>query len=127
MAGYKYEIQKEFHFSASHQLTHLPDGHQCARLHGHNYIVVVVLGSNELNEDGFVKDYGELKPLKKYIDTMLDHRHLNDVFSFHTTAENMSKHIYTLCKERFGWEEVVEVRFSETPKTWARYRGEVNE
>lgn len=122
--GYKYEIQKEFHFSASHQLHHLPEGHQCARLHGHNYIVVVVLGSNELNEDGFVRDYGELKPLKEYIDNTLDHRHLNDVFpsGFRTTAENMSKFLFDLCKHNFGWDEVIEVRVSETPKTWARYR-----
>lgn len=120
--GYKYEIQKEFHFSASHQLTHLPEGHQCARLHGHNYIVVVVLGSNELNEDGFVRDYGELKPLKQLIDNNLDHKHLNDVFDFYTTAENMAKHLFYICKEAFGWEEVIEVRVSETPKTWARYR-----
>lgn len=120
--GYKYEIQKEFHFSASHQLTHLPEGHQCARLHGHNYIVVVVLGSNELNEDGFVKDYGELKPLKEFIDNNLDHKHLNDVFDFYTTAENMAKTLFHICKDAFGWKEVIEVRVSETPKTWARYR-----
>jgi 6-pyruvoyltetrahydropterin/6-carboxytetrahydropterin synthase len=126
MTGYKYEIQKEFHFSASHQLTHLPEGHQCARLHGHNYIVVVVLGSNTVNSDGFVKDYGELKPLKEYIDKVLDHRHLNEIFDFHTTAENMAFFLYNLCRGKFGWNEVIEVRVSETPKTWARYRGEVN-
>jgi 6-pyruvoyltetrahydropterin/6-carboxytetrahydropterin synthase len=120
--SYKYEISKEFHFSASHQLEHLPLDHQCARLHGHNYIVVAVLGSNELNEDGFVRDYGELKPLKNYIDGELDHRHLNELFDFYTTAENLSRHLYEWCKSN-GLEQVVEVRVSETPKTWARYRG----
>jgi len=118
----KYEIQKEFHFSASHQLDHLPDYHQCARMHGHNYIVVVVLGADELNSDGFVKDYGDLKPFKDYIDNKLDHRHLNDVLPFKTTAENMAKHFYYLCRGKFEWDNVVEVRVSETPKTWARYR-----
>lgn len=39
-----FRITKEFHFSASHQLTGLPEDHQCARLHGHNYIVEVELG-----------------------------------------------------------------------------------
>jgi len=119
-----YEIQKEFHFSASHQLDHLPDYHQCARLHGHNYKLVVVLASNTLNENGFVKDYGELKPLKEYIDNKLDHRHLNELFDFYTTAENMSQYFYNLCKDEFGWDEVVGVSLSETPKTWARYRKE---
>lgn len=120
MKIFKYEIQKEFHFSASHQLQGLPEGHQCGRLHGHNYIVVVVLGSNELNEHGFVVDYGELKPFKKYIDDVMDHRHLNEVFDFQTTAENMAKHLYGLATSY--WKEVIEVRVSETPKTWARFR-----
>ncbi len=35
-----FTITKEFHFSASHQLSHLPEDHQCARLHGHNYVAV---------------------------------------------------------------------------------------
>ena len=122
MTPYKYEIQKEFHFSASHQLQGLPEGHQCGRLHGHNYIVVVVLGSNELDEHGFVVDYGELKPLKDFIDSKMDHRHLNDVFDFQTTAENMAKYLYDYAKGL--WKEVIEVRISETPKTWSRYRGE---
>ncbi|MEP6067936.1 MAG: 6-carboxytetrahydropterin synthase, partial [Paracoccaceae bacterium] len=63
-----YRITKEFHFSASHQLLNLPEDHQCARLHGHNYIVIVELASTSLNSNGFVRDYGELKPLKTYID-----------------------------------------------------------
>ena len=122
MNQYKYEIQKEFHFSASHQLKGLPEGHQCGRLHGHNYKVIIVLGSNELNEHGFVVDYGELKPFKKYIDDHLDHRHLNGIFHFQTTAENLAKFLYKLAKNM--WPEVIEVRVSETPKTWATYRGE---
>jgi 6-pyruvoyltetrahydropterin/6-carboxytetrahydropterin synthase len=115
-----FRISKEFHFSASHQLAHLPDDHQCARLHGHNYIVVVELSAAELNSDGFVRDYHELKPLKIYIDDVFDHRHLNDVMDVPSTAENMSKHFYDWCKAR--WHEVTAVKVSETPKTWAEYR-----
>jgi len=61
-----YLISKEFHFSASHQLDYLPESHQCARLHGHNYIVVVELASESLNDDGFVRDYTELSLFKDY-------------------------------------------------------------
>jgi 6-pyruvoyltetrahydropterin/6-carboxytetrahydropterin synthase len=82
-----YRIMKEFHFSASHQLSHLPKGHQCARLHGHNYVVVVELASASLNADGFVRDYAELKALKRYIDEAFDHRHLNEVMEVASTAE----------------------------------------
>ena len=52
-------ISKEFHFSASHQLHGLKEGHPCGRFHGHNYIVKIFL-SGEPNKDGFVQDYGEL-------------------------------------------------------------------
>ena len=45
-------ISKEFHFSASHQLFGLKEGHPCGRLHGHNYIVKIFL-SGEPNKDGF--------------------------------------------------------------------------
>jgi 6-pyruvoyltetrahydropterin/6-carboxytetrahydropterin synthase len=114
-----YTITKRFDFSASHQLSGLPDGHQCARLHGHNYIVEVELQSDTLNDTGFVVDYGELKPLKEYIDGTLDHRHLNDVLPFQTSAENMARHLYQWSKAI--WPQVSAVRVSETPKTWAEY------
>jgi len=116
-----YRITKEFHFSASHQLSGLPADHQCARMHGHNYIVMVELSAVELNDYGFVRDYTELRPLKHYIDEEIDHRHLNDVFDHDlVTAEYMAKHFFDWCKGR--WPETTAVKVSETPKTWAEYR-----
>lgn len=116
-----YRITKEFHFSASHQLFGLPQDHQCARLHGHNYVAVVELASKVLNRHGFVRDYLELAPLKRYIDDTLDHRHLNDVLGDDcVTAEQLAKHLYDWCATR--WPETAAVKVSETPKTWAEYR-----
>ena len=116
-----YKISKEYHFSASHQLFQLPDDHPCSRLHGHNYVVEVVLESETLNEFGFVRDYRELDDLKKYIDDKFDHRHLNDVLGDdNVTAENLAKHFYDWSHER--WSEVIAVRVKETPKSIAEYR-----
>lgn len=115
-----FRITKEFHFSASHRLAHLPADHQCARLHGHNYIVQVELAAANLNADGFVRDYRELRPLKDYLDAVFDHRHLNDVLDAPSTAEHLARHFYDWCKAR--WPETAAVRVSETPKTWAEYR-----
>ncbi len=116
-----YRITKEFHFSASHQLTTLSEDHPCARLHGHNYIVEVELKAEELNAHGFVRDYRELGAFKQYIDDCFDHRHLNDVLGHdYTTAENLAKHFYQWAKET--WPEVSAIRVSETAKTWAEYR-----
>lgn len=115
-----YRISKEFHFSASHQLGNLPADHQCARLHGHNYIVVVELAAMELSADGFVRDYQDLSDLKSYIDECFDHRHLNDVLEGPSTAERLAQHFHDWCLAR--WPETSAVRVSETPKTWAEYR-----
>ena len=115
-----YTISKRFTFSASHIIEGLPAGHQCSRLHGHNYIVEVVLAAEQLDAVGFVVDYGELKPLKQIIDGELDHRHLNDVLSGATTAEAIAKFLFD--RARALWPQTVAVRVSETPATWAEYR-----
>ncbi len=114
-----YRISKEFSFSASHVLEGLPEGHKCGRLHGHNYIVVIELFSTRLDEHGFVVDYGDLQPFKDIIDGELDHRHLNDVFDFQTSAENIAKHLFERATRL--WDSVVCVRVSETAKTWAEF------
>lgn len=116
-----FRITKEFHFSASHQLCQLPVDHQCARLHGHNYIVVVELAAAKLSAFGFVRDYHDLALLKCYIDDHFDHRHLNEVLGHDgVTSEVLAQHFYDWCKSRLP--ETVAVRVSETPKTWAEYR-----
>ena len=114
-----YIITKEFEFAASHQLSGLPEGHKCGRLHGHNYRVEVVLQSPTLDDVGFVRDYGELKLLKIYIDNFLDHRHLNDILPDNPTAENLARYLYEMCAG--WWPETSQVRVSETPKVWASY------
>lgn len=118
-----FTIRKEFHFSASHVLDFLPEGHPCTRLHGHNYVVTVELGvkkSKELNEAGFVEDYRALEPIKDFIDKKLDHRHLNEVFpDMNPSAELLAFELYKTFKPAFKTLRAIEV--SETPKTTARY------
>jgi 6-pyruvoyltetrahydropterin/6-carboxytetrahydropterin synthase len=116
-----YSIEKRFAFSASHTIGGLAGDHPCARLHGHNYEVAVVLEAGELDGRGFVRDYRELDALKRLIDETLDHRHLNDVLGHdRTTAEEIARWLFDWCQRR--WPEVTAVRVSETPRTWAEYR-----
>tara|TARA_Y100000004_G_scaffold173473_1_gene211377 strand:- start:4375 stop:4758 length:384 start_codon:yes stop_codon:yes gene_type:complete len=121
----KYVIGKRFSFSASHQLNGLPDTHQCSRLHGHNYEIEVVIGSDELDATGFVLDYGELGFVKDYINENFDHRHLNDVMVVNTTAENISKLFYDFVslylRENFPNVKLIKVIVSETEKTFSSY------
>lgn len=114
-----YTITKEFHFSASHVLTGLNDGHPCGRLHGHNYIVKVELKDEFLDKVGFVQDYRELDLIKNFIDENLDHKHLNDFFEFNPTAENMAKWMYFRFKRTIP--KLTAIELSETPKTNCRF------
>lgn len=117
-----YKISKQFSFSASHVLEGLPADHPCTRLHGHNYVVTVHLRSETLDEKGFVRDYRELDLIKDYIDKHLDHRHLNEVFDFNPTAENIAKELYDLFVKDIP--QIYAVEVSETPKTTAIYEVE---
>jgi 6-pyruvoyltetrahydropterin/6-carboxytetrahydropterin synthase len=116
-----YTIAKHFRFSASHVIGGLAADHPCGRLHGHNYEIEVLLQSADLDGVGFVRDFHDLAALKTFIDATIDHRHLNDVLGHDkTTSEVLSRWFYDWCKAR--WPEVVAVRVSETPNTWAEYR-----
>ena len=56
-------IGKRFSFEAGHHLGGLPDGHKCARPHGHSYTVEVIVTAGELTGPGFVTDFAnEVKP-----------------------------------------------------------------
>ena len=117
-----FSITKDFAFSASHTLQHLPPDHQCARLHGHNYLVRIELESEMLDSIGFVLDYGALKAFSAVVDS-LDHRHLNDLLPFNPTAEKLARYLHgeaVAILPRFV--TVSGVGISETPKTWAWYR-----
>lgn len=115
-----YRIAKEFAFSASHIIDGLPEGHKCGRLHGHNYRVVLYLTAVELDDVGFVIDFGDLKPFKQLINDELDHRHLNDVLLGPTTAEAIAFWLYREAVGLFG-DYVFGVRVWETAKAWGEY------
>jgi 6-pyruvoyltetrahydropterin/6-carboxytetrahydropterin synthase len=114
-----YTIRKDFTFDAAHQLHGLAEGHKCGNLHGHTYTVTIELKRANLDENSFVRDYGELKEIKNWIDSMLDHKNLNDVFSCQTSAENIAREIFNRWRRDFP--DMVAVEVKETPKTSARY------
>ena len=146
-----YRISKKFEFSADHALKGLPPEHQCSRFHGHNYVVDVVLESAVLNETDFVRDYGELSPIKDWINKTLDHRWLGWGMIARlegtepctepcTECENGPWHVSQITKPVLDFNptaenmakfiytfactiapEVSMVGVSETPKTWAWY------
>jgi 6-pyruvoyl-tetrahydropterin synthase len=114
-------ISKDFGFSASHQLIGLHPEHRCARVHGHNYVVRVEL-TGVPDAVGFVMDYGDLDPFRKWLDAMVDHRHLNEVVQFNPTAELLARWMIDSLIEVVPLMDrisVIRLGISETSKTWA--------
>jgi 6-pyruvoyltetrahydropterin/6-carboxytetrahydropterin synthase len=84
-----YKVKKQFEISASHKL-YLDYDSPCQEIHGHNWKITVFCRSKELDNNGMVIDFSEIKRL---VHGQLDHKHLNKVLQFNPTAENIAKWI----------------------------------
>jgi 6-pyruvoyltetrahydropterin/6-carboxytetrahydropterin synthase len=117
------EIWKEFGFEAAHRLPHVPDGHKCARLHGHSFRVEVHVSGPLREPEGWVMDFGDIKAAWAPLHELLDHRYLNDVPGLENpTSEVLARWIWArLAPDVPGLSRVV-VR--ETCTTGCVYRGE---
>ena len=115
-----YQITKTFTFAAAHHLPQLPDGHKCRRVHGHNYAVTLTLEADDLDQLGMVRDYGDLDPVKRWLDGTFDHRDLNEELPVPPTAEWLARLTFDMWAGKFP--QLAEVTVSETPATTASYR-----
>jgi 6-pyruvoyltetrahydropterin/6-carboxytetrahydropterin synthase len=124
-----FELSVATHFSAAHCIR----GHagRCARLHGHNYRVVVVVAAEGLNEQGMVVDFADLKTICHEAIDPLDHTVLNDLPAFketNPTAEEMARHIYLALARKLktateGGVVLDRVTVYESETSYATYRG----
>ncbi len=89
------EIFKEFTLEAAHRLPHVPEGHKCARLHGHSFRVEIHVGGPLQEPTGWVMDFADLSAAFRPLHDQLDHRYLNDVAGLENpTSENLAKWIW---------------------------------
>lgn len=73
------DLVRKFQFEAAHFLPNVPDGHKCARLHGHSFIIELRLrGSLDANL-GWVMDFADVKAAFQPLYDQLDHHFLNDI------------------------------------------------
>jgi 6-pyruvoyltetrahydropterin/6-carboxytetrahydropterin synthase len=117
-------ISVERHFRASHQLV-LPDGSK-EPAHNHDWVVIVDLGSEKLNNMGVVMNFKKLQAMVDKIVADFENTSLESIDYFqqnNPSAENVAKYIYE--KLQMGLPEGVKlriVRIVEEPGCSATYR-----
>jgi 6-pyruvoyltetrahydropterin/6-carboxytetrahydropterin synthase len=117
------EIFKEFTFEAAHRLPNVPEGHKCARLHGHSFQVALFVSGPIEPESGWLMDFADLKTHFKPFYRQLDHNYLNDIEGLENpTSENIARWIWDNLKPIVPQLSQVTVR--ETCTSGCIYRGE---
>ena len=121
-----YEVFTEMHFSASHHLRNYQG--DCAKIHGHNWLVRATAQAPSLNSLGIAVDFKALKRHLKDILDPLDHEDLNRVFNEefgNPTAENIARYIFENLAPRITAEEgsaqLTRIDIWETPGNCASY------
>jgi 6-pyruvoyltetrahydropterin/6-carboxytetrahydropterin synthase len=121
-------VTKIFEFEAAHYLPNHPG--KCKNLHGHSYKLEIEIMRGEyddnLNEEGMVMDFGELKELvEPILDDYYDHKILNESTHAVPTAENMVREFASLLRDKFKKSSVlrvVRIRLWETSSSYAEWR-----
>ena len=132
-----FTLKSEIQFDMAHYLSGYKG--KCNNIHGHRYRLIIKVCSEELHQEGqlrgMVNDFSEVKAVLKEIHDLFDHKlvlenneegqcvakQLNEsgkVFEimfvpYRPTAEEMSRHIYQLIKEKGI--SITEVELFETP------------
>jgi 6-pyruvoyltetrahydropterin/6-carboxytetrahydropterin synthase len=118
------EIFREFSFEAAHQLPNVPEGHKCARLHGHSYRVELHVLGTVGADTGWVMDFADLKEAFRPLHEQLDHYYLNEVEGLENpTSENLARWIWDRLSSNLPLSAVV-VR--ETCTSGCIYRGDAS-
>jgi 6-pyruvoyltetrahydropterin/6-carboxytetrahydropterin synthase len=118
------EIFKTFTIEAAHQLPNVPEGHKCARLHGHSFRIELHVSGDVDPELGWVMDFADLKTAFLPLYDRLDHHFLNEVEGLENpTSERLAEWIWEHLKPRVPLLSAVVVH--ETCTSGCRYTGPV--
>ncbi|HWJ96594.1 MAG TPA: 6-carboxytetrahydropterin synthase QueD [Acidimicrobiales bacterium] len=115
-------ITKDFTFEAAHRLPKVPEGHKCARLHGHSFGVSVSVDGPVGAATGWVLDFADLSAAWSPLHDQLDHRYLNEVPGLENpTSEVLATWIWDRLVEHLPALSEIEIR--ETCTSRCTYRG----
>ncbi|KGI76751.1 6-carboxytetrahydropterin synthase QueD [Oleiagrimonas soli] len=93
------QIFKVFHIEAAHRLPNVPEGHKCARLHGHSFKVEIHVGGTPGAQTGWIMDYADIKAAFAPLYDRLDHHYLNEIEGLENpTSEHIAQWIFARLK-----------------------------
>ena len=129
-------LTKVFHFNAAHQYGHSdwtdeknwevfgPD----SKIHGHNYMLEVMVTGDIVDDTGFLVDLGNLKKIvKKNVIDILDHSLFNVEVDFfknrQPSSENLVIFIWNQIQSELKGAKLHRIRLHETPTIFTDYYG----
>ena len=118
-----FEICVEHTFAAGHALRNYYG--KCENVHGHNYRVQVAIEGNDVDENGMLYDFADLKKRVRATSEYLDHQFINDLKPFdriNPSAENIARFICQEVQKDLTNVEIAYVRVWETDTSVATYR-----
>jgi 6-pyruvoyltetrahydropterin/6-carboxytetrahydropterin synthase len=113
-------IKRRFRFESAHRLPQHPG--KCRELHGHRYVLYVMVDRPVDASTGMGIDFGELKQtVQREVVDRLDHKNLNDVMD-NPTAELIAVWIWQRLREALPG--LVEIELHETENCSVIYGGQ---
>lgn len=116
------ELRKSFQIEAAHRLPKVPPGHKCGRMHGHSFVIEIVVEGPVDPVLGWVMDYADIKAAFRPLYDQLDHNLLNDLPGLENpTSESLAVWIWDRLKPSIPL--LKEIVIAETCTSKCVYRG----
>lgn len=115
-------LAKSFTFEAAHFLPSFPEGHKCRRMHGHSFLVEVIVEGDIAGGQHHLIDYADLGEAIEPLRRRLDHYCLNEVPGLENpTSERIAAWLWERLKPALPLLSEIVVR--ETCTNRCEYRG----
>lgn len=116
-------LRRKFDFESAQHLPSFPEGHKCRRMHGHSFVLEVVVTGAVDPKTGLFYDHGKIAGAVRPILEKLDHHCLNDVPGLENpTLELMAKWFWEKLSPQLPG--LSEITLHETPRASCTYRGD---
>jgi 6-pyruvoyltetrahydropterin/6-carboxytetrahydropterin synthase len=122
MTSHSVRLVHEFRFEAAHRLPRVPEGHKCARLHGHSFKVEIAVAGPVDPATGWLIDFAVLHDLWAPLHERLDHHYLNEIPGLENpTSEVLARWIWDALAPKLT--ALTQVTLFETCEARCEYSG----